>query len=86
MLMDEYQYYLKDHLGNVRVTFAGDGTVVQGKHYYPFGLEMAGRGYESGGYVNKYRYNGKELEDDLLSANRSVSVYPDVLCIGIIKR
>ena len=35
-----YHFYLRDHLGNNRVVMAGDGTVEQVTHYYPFGGVM----------------------------------------------
>jgi len=40
-----YEYTLKDHLGNGRVSFAANGTAIQllkENHYYPFGMEMKG--------------------------------------------
>jgi RHS repeat-associated protein len=70
----EYEYALRDHLGNTRATFAdanNDGIVTsadirQINHYYPFGLNMEGnwtpKGANGGG--NKYQYNGKELNED----------------------
>jgi hypothetical protein len=33
----EYQYYIKDHLGNVRVVFKSGPTLISEHHYYPFG-------------------------------------------------
>jgi RHS repeat-associated protein len=61
----EYQYFLKDYLGNTRVTFDQTGTVIQEDSYYPFGLAMSGLAYQSGtDYKNKYLYNGKELQDE----------------------
>jgi len=38
----EYQYFLKDHLGNTRVTFTQTGEVIQEDSYYPFGMSMTG--------------------------------------------
>ena len=54
-------YYLKGHLGNVRVTKVGvgeGGSVLQRMNYYPFGGMMAS---STGGAVQPYRYTGKEL-------------------------
>ena len=61
----EYQYFLKDHLGNTRVTFSETGNVIQDDAYYPFGMQMNGLCHETGiDYKNKYLYNGKELQDE----------------------
>jgi RHS repeat-associated protein len=61
----EYQYSLKDHLGNTRITFNQNGEIIQEDTYYPFGMAMNGLCYQSGvDYENKYLYNGKELQDD----------------------
>lgn len=56
----DYQYYVKDHLGNVRIVCNSAGTIQSEHHYYPFGLKMEGV-FDSTGYNQKYRYNGKEL-------------------------
>ncbi|MEM9921673.1 MAG: DUF6443 domain-containing protein, partial [Bacteroidota bacterium] len=64
-----YEYCLKDHLGNSRLTFSdldGSGTVdtseiLQESHYYPFGMQMEGSW--SSVRPNKYGYNGKELNE-----------------------
>ena len=61
----EYNLFLKDHLGNTRVVFNDQGFVTQRNDYYPFGMEIPGR---RGGDV-KNRYNGKELQDDMLGNN-----------------
>lgn len=61
-----YQYDLKDHLGNVRVTFdkgpGGAARVLQEDEYYAFGLRKPLYDNSSG---NRYLYNGKELQVDL---------------------
>ncbi|MCD4817056.1 MAG: hypothetical protein K8S23_00010 [Candidatus Cloacimonetes bacterium] len=60
-------YDIKDHLGNVRVSFVdnlGTAAVVQEDHYYPFGMCLAGLSFDEGGNDYKFLYNGKELEDD----------------------
>ena len=71
-LVFQYNYVLKDHLGNSRVSFAdinGDGNidpnteVSQINMYYPFGLNAEGNWNGAGG-ANKYQYNGKSWEDD----------------------
>ena len=74
----QYEFALRDHLGNTRVTFkdknndatldywSGDPTtneIAQINHYYPFGLNMEGNWNGQNG-ANKYQYNGKELNDD----------------------
>ena len=73
-----YVYQYKDHLGNIRLSYAdvnGNGTIqpaseiLEENNYYPFGLKH--KGYNE--IVNsnrseaaeKYKYNGKELNEDL---------------------
>ncbi len=65
----EYQYHLKDHLGNTRITFAADSAKVKLKdvnHYYPFGLEYSLNDLheQTEGVAQKFKYNGKELQND----------------------
>ena len=67
----QYEYNIKDHLGNTRVTFMGVNLggavdIVQSSNYYPFGLVMSQfNGNTSVNYnKNKYLYNGKELQND----------------------
>jgi RHS repeat-associated protein len=55
-------YYLKDHLGSVRVTVNENGDVVHYDDYYPFGLQMPGRSLEEDG--PKERFTGHELDDE----------------------
>jgi len=63
-----YEYHLKDHLGNTHVTFQPNGsttTTTQVAEYYPFGssyLPISPAG------TNKYLYNGKEKQDDVLGS------------------
>ncbi|WP_236264210.1 RHS repeat domain-containing protein [Dysgonomonas sp. Marseille-P4677] len=56
-----YHYYLADHLGSNRVVINASGTITQRNHYYPFGTAFAEK-YD-GGKNQKYKYNGKELDD-----------------------
>ncbi len=61
----EYQYFLKDHLGNTRITFNENKKIIQEDSYYPYGMSMTGLSHSSGEDLpNKYLYNGKELQDD----------------------
>ncbi|QKJ30363.1 RHS repeat-associated core domain-containing protein [Mucilaginibacter mali] len=60
-----YQYNLKDHLGNDRVSFysnSGTATVLQEDEYYSFGLR---HGLYDASNNNRYLYNGKEIQTDL---------------------
>jgi len=59
----EYEYHLKDHLGNVRAAFNASGVLKQLNDYYPFG--MISNASTNGNTSNKYLYNGKELQDEL---------------------
>ncbi|TGN21646.1 RHS repeat-associated core domain-containing protein [Empedobacter tilapiae] len=64
-----YVYNYTDHLGNVRLSYQKntDGTlkILEENNYYPFGLKHSG--YNNTNLANtnyKYKYNGKELQDD----------------------
>jgi RHS repeat-associated protein len=59
-----YEYQLKDHLGDTRVAFSSSHSVLQVSDYYAFGSSFAPH---SPNNDNKYLYNGKELQDDILS-------------------
>ncbi len=58
-----YYYYLKDHLGNNRVTYHYSGSVPvidQEVEYYPFGSMFVANNLQN----NLYLYNGKELNNE----------------------
>jgi len=61
-----YEFYAKDHLGNVRATYTRSPIhphnihVTQTTDYYPFGLPHA----RPNG-TNKYLYNGKEIDNEM---------------------
>ena len=53
----KFHFYLKDHLGNVRVVADKDGNVEEANNYYPFGGL-----FTTASNVQPYKYNGKELD------------------------
>ena len=53
----KFHFYLKDHLGNVRVVADKDGNVEETNDYYPFGGL-----FTASTSVQSYKYNGKELD------------------------
>ena len=54
-----FHYYLKDHLGDNRVVMNESGAIEQINDYYPTGALM---GSSTNGDVQRYKYNGKELD------------------------
>jgi len=69
-----YIYQYKDHLGNVRLSYRdanGDGTIamteiLEKNDYYPLGLKHKNNSVaNSTTSALKYKYNGKELQDEL---------------------
>ena len=75
----QYEYSIRDHLGNTRVTFAdkdGDNTisvtnsastneVLQENHYTPFGLELGYAWMNDAALADsKYTFGGKEFSAD----------------------
>ena len=55
-----YHYYLKDYLGNNRITVSlADGHIEEVNHYYPYGALM-GDSPNTG--LQPYKYIGKELD------------------------
>ena len=64
----DYVYQYKDHLGNVRLNYAQDGTdliIREENNYYPFGLKHKGYNNVITGRDHKYGYGGKEEQDEL---------------------
>ena len=75
----EYVFQYKDHLGNIRLSYAdsnGDGVIApfggtQGgeireeNNYYPFGLKHKGYNNTQTGKDHKFEYSGKEWQDEL---------------------
>ena len=53
----KFHFYLKNHLGNVRVVADKDGNVEETNDYYPFGGL-----FTASTSVQPFKYNGKELD------------------------
>ncbi|MCL9803987.1 RHS repeat-associated core domain-containing protein [Flavobacterium amniphilum] len=67
-----YIYQYKDHLGNIRLSYkknASNLVIIEENNYYSFGLKHKGYNnvYNPIGNTNaqKYKYNGKELQEEL---------------------
>jgi len=81
------QFDYKDHLGNLRLVFEGEGTpisgiypaptIVQENTYYPFGLAHTGTDYQHTS-PNNFQYNGKEKLTEL------ISLHPELFPCNII--
>jgi len=62
-----YEYFMKDHLGNTRVSFnvpSSTAIIVQQSDYYPFGMIHQPQATTTSD--NRYLYNGKEFQNNLL--------------------
>ena len=68
-------YYLKDHLGNIRVTVDQADSIVTKDDYYPFGLQMSGMSYNNGNTNDHLKYSGKELDEDDLGNGNNLDWY-----------
>lgn len=69
-----YVYQYKDHLGNIRLSYADlnedgsidkDTEILGESNYYPFGLEHKGYNNVINGTEHPYKYNGKEHNQEL---------------------
>ena len=64
-----YQYFIKDHPGNVRAVIRDDDTgspeVIQAKTYYPFGMVFTPEMMQGtiADKTNPYLFNGKEQQE-----------------------
>jgi RHS repeat-associated protein len=59
---DTRYYFLKDHLGSVRVTVDVSGNVTSYDDFYPFGMTMDGRSGNFGSGDARYKYTTKERD------------------------
>lgn len=63
----KYVYNYTDHLGNIRLSYAKNGAgteIIEESNYYPFGLKHEGYNVLTGNSAYKYKYNGKELQEN----------------------
>ncbi|OXA93307.1 RHS repeat-associated core domain-containing protein [Flavobacterium hydatis] len=65
-----YVFNYTDHLGNVRLGYAQNAKkngleILEENNYYPFGLKHQGYNTDNLQAGYKYKYNGKELQDEL---------------------
>lgn len=69
-----YEYQYMDNTGNVMMAFSDldfdnavnpTTEVLQQNHYYSFGMRMEGTNAPFIGVENKYKFSGKELDDEL---------------------
>jgi RHS repeat-associated protein len=59
-----YQFFIKDHLGNIRIVVGeGEKKVQELNNYYPFGMRMDMNDIPKIADQN-YLYNGKELQEE----------------------
>ncbi|WP_223129341.1 RHS repeat domain-containing protein [Sinomicrobium weinanense] len=72
----KYVYQYKDHLGNIRLSYANIGTtsapqleVIEESNYYPFGLKHRGYNPQTSPLGNsvaqRWKFGGKELDESL---------------------
>jgi len=65
----KYIWQYKDHLGNVRLSYAQDSAgaleIVDRNDFYPFGMNFVGyySVFDAQGSLFNYKYNGKELQE-----------------------
>lgn len=55
-----YHFYIKDHLGSVRVVANQEGMIEQKNTYFPYGGMISRQSSNYG--IQPYKYNGKELD------------------------
>ena len=69
----EWSYYVNDHLGSTRVILNESGNVKQFYDYDPFGKTL--RESIAGTEKAKYRFTGKELDEEEVYTNRGLDWY-----------
>jgi len=61
-LQNHKYYYIKDHLGSVRVVVNESNNIVSAQDYDMWGSIMEGRSFDS--YKSKYKFTGKERDKE----------------------
>jgi RHS repeat-associated protein len=56
-----YYYYLKDHLGSIKMILNSSGGVDSYNDYYPYGMQMPGRN-STADADGRYKFTSKELD------------------------
>ena len=56
-----YYYFLKDHLGDIKIVLNSSGGVDSYNDYYPYGKQMPGRN-QTGSADGRYKYTTKERD------------------------
>lgn len=59
---DERFYFIKDHLGSIRITIDDNGEVVSAQDYYAFGDIL--RNKSEGESMGRYKFTEKERDDE----------------------
>ena len=57
-------YYLKDHLGSIRVVVDETGNIVSSDDYDPWGMILNGRSTNGSYLLAKYKFTGKERDTE----------------------
>ncbi|MDC8104533.1 RHS repeat-associated core domain-containing protein [Chryseobacterium sp. B21-037] len=87
---DQYIYQYKDHLGNVRISFARNSTgaleITDANDYYPFGMNHLKTGFSffSPSAYKNYKYNGKELQETGMYDYGARMYMPDIGRWGVV--
>jgi RHS repeat-associated protein len=74
----EYQYYLRDHLGNVRVVMNTLGDTVQTTNFYPFGMAIKSDA-QLKTQKNRYLFNSQEVQPELTYYDYGARMYDPLI-------
>ena len=70
-----YVFQYKDHLGNIKANYTKNPVtkvleIIDEDNYYPFGLKHVISFISLPPSDNKYKFNGKELQDEMIGGNQ----------------